>query len=218
MRVYFSPWDARWRSWAVPEFHDGRHVHETYCVRGNSGVDSVIGSTCCKPIQRQLERRLLHSDDHSENGWSKSFSITCYGTKFTVGVSGQALDTELITGMVTFTGTGTFSGSVTQSGEFDQTASANTTTVTCSGSAKSPGYITNTGYAVYDAPSTSSASGTYTVASAGTGTMMVQTGQGEAPLVLSLGDFNSANVASVVLLTKTAGDEWEPSVGTAVLK
>jgi hypothetical protein len=151
-------------------------------------------------------------------GWSKSFSITCYGTKFTVGVSGQALDTELITGMVTFTGTGTFSGSVTQSGEFDQTASANTTTVTCSGSAKSPGYITNTGYAVYDAPSTSSASGTYTVASAGTGTMMVQTGQGEAPLVLSLGDFNSANVAGVVLLTKTAGDEWEPSVGTAVLK
>jgi len=150
--------------------------------------------------------------------WSKSFSITCYGTRFTGGASGQAVDTDLVTGLFTFTGTGTYSGSATQSGEFDQAASANTITVTCSGSAKSPGYNVNSGHAVYDAPTTSSASGTYTVTSAGTGTMMIQTGMGEEPLAMSLGDFNSANVAGVVLLTMTAGDPGEPTVGTAVLK
>jgi hypothetical protein len=152
-----------------------------------------------------------------EVSWGKQVSKTCFGTTYTFYLGGQAASTKLTTGTVTFTGSGTFSMSATQYGQFDQTASNNTVSISCTSNPKEP-YTTNSGSAVFDAPSTMTMTGPYTVASNQTGTMTVSGGESDEVVDLDLGQLNSSGVAGVVLISQPGKANGDYSTGVAILK
>lgn len=152
-----------------------------------------------------------------EVSWWKTVSATCFGVKYTVTLGGQTASTKVTEGTGTFNGTGSFSISATNYGEFDQTDSANTVSISCTGNPKQP-YTTNSGYPVFFPSSNQTVTGTYSVTSAGTGTMIFANSTPEEDMDFSLGQLNSTGVASVVLMRQVRKNNGEASTGIAVLK
>jgi len=149
--------------------------------------------------------------------WNKTVSATCFGTTYTTTIGGQASDTNITAGTLTFSGSGTFSLSATEYGKFDLAASNNTPTITCTGNPQQP-YTTNAGYPVYFASSAQSGSGTYHVGTGGNGTMTLAGSKADEVIDISLGQFNASEVSGVFLMRQPIKNNGEGSTGTAVLQ
>jgi hypothetical protein len=149
--------------------------------------------------------------------WGKTVSATCFGTKYSFFVSGQAVANKVNFGTVAFNGTGTYSMSTSEAGELNQTASNNTVSITCTSNRSQP-YTTNSGSPVFEAPSPTTMSGSYTVASDQTGTMTLSDPDGEQIIDLSLGDLNASGVAGVVLISQPGKKDGNYTTGIAILK
>ncbi|MFZ1130032.1 MAG: hypothetical protein WBV31_14600 [Terriglobales bacterium] len=144
-----------------------------------------------------------------------SASITCYdphGNPYTVSGGGSDVSSESIVGTITFDGKGNLTGAYTKYGSFDQAASNATILLSCS-----PG-VGNSGYAVYDPPSTGTFKGTYSVQSNGTGALTLALSSGESVgFVLELG--GTAAVRTSVFLTEFDSTTNKVDVsGSAVLQ
>jgi len=144
--------------------------------------------------------------------WGKTFTCPSNPT-VSFSVNGSQTTTHVTYGTATFGGTGGFSFTVTNSGNVDYTASANTTSVTWNSSCQV--VSVNGGYAVYKAPVTQTGTGTYSVASNGTGTLNPP---GGSPLTFILAARNSAGISTTVLLTSTVVKGKSIGTGIAVLQ
>ena len=129
-------------------------------------------------------------------GWSAS--ITCYdaqGNPYTVWAGGNDVGTDSVVGAITFDGKGNATGTYTQYGKFDQAATNATAVPSCT-----PG-ASNNGYAVYDAPTSGTFSGTYSVQTNGTGALALTTSGEDTPtFVLELA--GTAAIRTAVLITE----------------
>jgi hypothetical protein len=151
-----------------------------------------------------------------EVSWGKSVSATCFGVTYTQFLGGQTAATRVTAGTVKFSGAGTFSMSTTQNGGFNQAASNSTVTISCTSNPKSP-YTTNAGYPVFLPAATSTVTGTYSVASSATGTMVFADSDPDEVVDISLGQFSTSGVAGVVLIRQVLKNNGDYSTGIAVL-
>lgn len=146
--------------------------------------------------------------------WAKTFSCPS-NSSITFTVYGGKTTEHLTRATVTFHGNGSWSASFTEIGQVDVTASANTASVTW-GSGCSV-VNENRGNVVYKAPSTGTATGTYTVVASGTGTMSGTTSTGgTVGLNLTLAGTNASGVATTVLLSEPQVNGHEIGDGIAV--
>jgi len=149
--------------------------------------------------------------------WGKTVSATCFGVKYTLTLGGQSVGTQIIAGTANFSGTGAFSINATQTGKFDDAASNNTVSIACTSNPKAP-YTTNSGSAVFFPAETVSIAGTYSVTSAGTGTMTIEDGGETDVSDISLGQYNASGVAGAFLLLDNSMGSGRGSTGIAILK
>lgn len=152
-----------------------------------------------------------------------SASITCtdpFGNPFQVtGISSSGVKPNVIDGVATFDGAGNVSITATDYGELDSASSVTAilATLTCSGQTSIP-------KSVFFPPTALTATGTYSIASDGTGTMTLSitsggtgNGPGTVNLILRLGGLSSKQPATTILLHTLRADNAVDSFGTAVL-
>jgi len=142
-----------------------------------------------------------------QNNWGAT--LTCGGQPTFMG--GSDTRDRVEAGTVTFNGTGGVTGSITEYGRLNQAASD--ATVSCSSG----------GNAVYNAPSSATLSGTYSIQSNGKGTMNVTLTPSEGPndstLNLTLaGGCNSMGIYNTALLVNQKTDNSVNSRGLARLQ
>jgi hypothetical protein len=100
--------------------------------------------------------------------WSKTFTCPSNSTvSFTVNTSIAGMDVAF--GVATFDGNGNVSFTITTIGRENQAASANTTGVTWNSACQV--VSVNNGHIIYQAATTKTQTGTYSISSNGTGTM-----------------------------------------------
>lgn len=151
--------------------------------------------------------------------WGRKISIVCFKKSYTVQVYGQSVGTEIVVGTMTFTGSGTVTVSVTKYGVFNQDASNAGGSAVCGANDTEP-IETIAGNPVFDNGITGSDSGTYSVASNGTGSLTLPAtgGNNETVQDFVLGDYNSEGVAQAALFMQAGKNNGNGGTGTALLK
>jgi hypothetical protein len=141
-----------------------------------------------------------------QNTWG--VQLTCGGQPVFVG--GTDTRDQAVAGTMTFNGAGGVTGSFTQYGKFDQTAS--NATVSC----------VSGGNAVYEAPSSGSLTGSYTIQSNGKGALNITVTPSSGPVgtfTLALaGGCNSMGIYNTVMLTNFKADNSVANQGMARLQ
>ncbi len=135
---------------------------------------------------------------------------TCFDTQgfpHSTPVGGQVVDTTAAVGTAVFDGSGHVNGTITTYGQFDYEASNATVVLNCAGA-------TDSGHAVYKAPSTAEFTGTYTIQPDGTGAMTLSFGDG---FILRLAG-EDKSISSKVLITLVNPDNSVNATGLAVLQ
>jgi hypothetical protein len=139
----------------------------------------------------------FHSETPVQYSWSKTFSCpTSTTVKYTTHNS--ITTTSGGRGIITMNGAGGYTMTVTNYGKLNATASANTMSVTWNSSCQVT--AVNPGSVVYLATVTATGSGTYSVSSNGTGTL-VPPGTNPTTQLLQLGEMDGANLSHTVLFT-----------------
>lgn len=148
--------------------------------------------------------------------WSKSISCTYKGDKNTYTASNWSAYTQLTYGTMTFNGKGQVTVTMTQVHMFNQDASNDSIVIKCG---TEGGYTSNGGQLVYDPAASGTMTGTYTVASDGTGSITIGTGADAGTLDFDIGGYEnaSAGIASTLLL-RTPESENSQGMGTAAHK
>ena len=127
--------------------------------------------------------------------WSKTFTCPSNSTA-TYTVNSSATGMEVDFGVATFDGNGNLSVTLTQIGQENQAASANTTSVTWNSACQV--VSVNNGHIVYQAATTKTQTGTYSISSNGTGTMK-ETGSSQSQTLLLAA--TSSGISSTALIT-----------------
>lgn len=127
--------------------------------------------------------------------------------------AGSDLATEISDGTSVADGKGDFSYSGKKYGVFDQNLSNQTATWYCDSNGDP--YISNSGYAVYDPPSSESITGTYSVQSDYTGTMYVS---GQAVLHLRLSGVTYFGLATSFMMHDITKDNSGGSTGFGIIQ
>jgi len=126
------------------------------------------------------------------NSWFAQVSCP----KYTGGIiAGSETSTPVTDGTIYFDGKGNLTLSALKYGQFDQTLSNETVTWSCDQNGYP--YITNYGYAVYDAPVADNGSATYTINSNYTGVVTDSNGNVH---VLRIAGTNAKGLATTVFL------------------
>jgi hypothetical protein len=151
--------------------------------------------------------------------WSRSISIKCSGTTYSVTPFGQSIGTQILVGTMTFSGSGTITISYTEYGVFNQDASNAAASASCTGNPNAP-VSYNPGNPVFDNDITESNSGTYTIGSSGSGSLTLAAKGSDKETILNavLGDFNASGVAQVLLFMQANKNGGNGGTGTAILK
>jgi hypothetical protein len=149
---------------------------------------------------------VFHFSITKEAQWSTSKNCTYKGNTNTYWAGGQSAYTELNYGTATFDGKGHVTLVMTDAHRLNQSASNATATITCNsnGSANTHG-----GNMVYEAPSSETVTGTYTVSADGIGSVTLPDGQGTLELDLSL--FTSTGLSTTVLMRS-----MDNNIGTGI--
>ena len=126
--------------------------------------------------------------------WSKTFTCPTQ-SQTTYTVNGFQTGMNVTSGVVAFDGIGGLSVTLNSTGNENQTASANTTGVTWSSSCQVVSL--NNGHVVYQAATTKTQTGTYSIQSNGTGTMS-ETGSSQSQ-ILALAATNNGVSATVLI-------------------
>lgn len=142
--------------------------------------------------------------------WSKT--ITCpSNSSVTYTVNGSITGMDVVFGVATFDGNGNASLASTEIGRENPTASASTTSVTWNSACQV--VSVNFGHIVYEAATTKTQAGTYSISSNGTGTMK-ETGSSQSQILL-LGA-TTGGVSSTVLITNPQVNGKTSGTGIAV--
>jgi len=128
-------------------------------------------------------------------GWSKTFTCPS-NSSVTSTVNNSQTGMEVNSGTLAFDGDGNVTINLTTIGEENQTASANTTSVTWNSSCEVVSQ--NNGHIVYEAPTTKTQAGTYSIQSNGTGTMSVP-GSSQSQTLLLAG--TSGGISNTVFIS-----------------
>jgi hypothetical protein len=163
---------------------------------------------------------LIEAKDAS---WQNSKKCPVNGVTNTYTFSSSATYTQMIGGTAKFDGAGHVLLEFTiVNDELNQAASNATLTIACTKTGANP---TNSGYAVFEAPSsTEQASGTYKVASTGSGSMTIETpagsgGTNTVVISLNLAGYGSTGIASTALMSAPDGGHKQYlQTGIAVLQ
>jgi hypothetical protein len=142
--------------------------------------------------------------------WSKTFTCPT-NSLVTYTVNSSQTGTDVVFGVGTFDGNGNLSLAITEIGRQNQTASANTTSVTWSGSCQVVSQ--NNGHVVYRAATTKTQNGTYSIQSNGTGTMS-ETGSSQSQTLLLTA--TNGGLSSTVLITSALVNGKTMGTGIAV--
>ena len=142
--------------------------------------------------------------------WSKTF--TCPSNSLvTYTVNGSQIGTNVVFGMPTFDGNGSVSLTLTQIGQENPSASADTTSVSWNSSCQVVNV--NSGIVVYQAATTKTQTGTYSIHPNGKGTMS-EIGSRETQTLLLAGTTNG--VSTTVLITNPQVNGRTIGTGIAV--
>jgi hypothetical protein len=144
--------------------------------------------------------------------WTKTFTCPT-NSEITYTVNGSAAGLNVGSGTMTFDGNGNLSVTFTSTGNENQPASANTTSVAWNSSCQVTS--TNNGHVVYEAPSTKTQAGTYSIQTNGTGTMS-ETGSSQSQTVLLAATTNG--VSKTVLISNPQINGKSIGTGLAVLQ
>jgi len=142
--------------------------------------------------------------------WSKTFTCPTQ-SQVTYTVNGSQTGMNVTSGVVTFDGIGGLSVTLTSTGRANQTASANTTSVTWNSSCQVVSQ--NNGHVLYQAATTKTQTGTYSIQSNGTGTMS-ETGSSESQSLLLTATNNG--VSATVLMSNPQVNGKAIGTGIAV--
>ena len=140
-----------------------------------------------------------------QNSWGAQ--LVCNGQPMFVG--GSDTRSDAVAGTVTFNGSGSATGTFTMYGRFNQAAS--NATVSCN----------NNGNPVYDAPSSGTISGEYSVQSNGTGAMAITItptppgGSPSAGFILRLAGACASGVSNTVFMVSLRTDNSVETTGIA---
>jgi hypothetical protein len=140
--------------------------------------------------------------------WSKTFSCPS-DSKMLDTVSGTQTGTYVVSGTLTFDGSGGLTFSTTSIGAENQSASANTTSVTWSSTCQV--LSVNLGHVVFQAPSTKTGSGTYSIQSSGGGTMS-ESGSSQSQTLLLAATSNGLSTTVLVTNPQVNGQ----TIGTGI--
>lgn len=138
--------------------------------------------------------------------WSITKKCTYKGISSQYWAGGQSTYTELNYGTATFDGKGNVTFVMTDAHKLNQAASNATATIVCNSNGTA---TTDGGNLVYEATSTATVHGTYTVSSNGSAIITLPDDQGTADLQLSL--FNSAGLSTTFLMRTMDND-----IGTGI--
>lgn len=142
--------------------------------------------------------------------WARAFTCPTNSTVHTT-VNGSQVGTNVVYGVATFDGAGKLTVSFNSTSKENNSASAATTSVTCNSSCQV--VSVNAGHVVYLAPVTGTSTGTYSVASGGTGTMTLAAASQPFTLLLAA---TSGGISNNVLIASTAVNGKPIVTGTAV--
>jgi hypothetical protein len=158
---------------------------------------AVSASFAATPTDASLKGKYSFQLSSAKGDWW-STTINCKnpdGSTNTLIFGGSAVSNSSVLGVMTFDGKGNITGTFTQYGNFDQTLTNATIVPSCT-----PG-AGNSGYAVYDAPTTGTFTGTYSIQSTGLGTMALSISEGDTPnFIIELG--GAAAVRNTVFMTE----------------
>jgi hypothetical protein len=142
--------------------------------------------------------------------WFKTFKCPT-NSLVTYTVNGSQTGMNADSGVATFDGIGSLSVTLTSTGNENQTASANTTSVTWNSACQVVSQ--NNGHVVYQAASTKTQTGTYSIQSNGTGTMS-ETGSSQSQTLLLAATSNG--VSATVLISNAQVNGKTIGTGIAV--
>jgi hypothetical protein len=142
--------------------------------------------------------------------WSKTFTCPTQ-SQITFTVNGSQTGMDVVFGVGTFDGNGNLSLAITEIGRENQTASANTTSVTWNSSCQVVSQ--NNGHVVYQAATTKTQTGTYSIQSNGTGTMSEAGSSQSQTLLLAA---TNGGLSTTVLITNTQVNGKTLGTGIAV--
>jgi hypothetical protein len=142
--------------------------------------------------------------------WSKTFTCPTQW-QITYTVNGSQTGINVTSGVVAFDGIGSLSATFTSTGKENQTASANSASVTWNSSCQVVSQ--NNGHVVYQAATTKTQTGTYSIQSNGTGTMS-ETGSSESQSLLLTATNNG--VSATVLMSNPQVNGQAIGTGIAV--
>jgi hypothetical protein len=142
--------------------------------------------------------------------WSKTFTCPT-NPSITYTANGSTTGSEVAFGTATFDGNGNLSITLTSIGSENTTASGNTMSVTWNSSCQV--VSVNLGHVVYQAASTKTQTGTYSIQSNGTGTMS-EVGSSQSQTVLLAG--TSGGLSTTVFLTNPIVNGKTIGMGMAV--
>jgi hypothetical protein len=142
--------------------------------------------------------------------WFKTFKCPT-NSLVTYTVNGSQTGMNADSGVATFDGIGGLSVTLTSSGNENQTASANTTSVTWNSSCQIVNL--NNGHVVYQAATTKTQTGTYSIQSNGTGTMS-ETGSSQSQTLLLAATNNG--ISTTVLISNAQVNGKSLGTGIAV--
>lgn len=146
--------------------------------------------------------------------WSKKFTCPT-NSRVTYTATNSQTTTAVGYGAVTFDGNGNYTVSITNIGQLDATSSANTMSVTWSSTC----HVTkvNYGQLIYLSPTNQQSTGTYSVESNGTGTIIQQGTSGQY-LTFVLAGTNSSGISTTAVLTNNQVNGSSIGTGIAVLQ
>jgi hypothetical protein len=150
----------------------------------------------------------LQFGDPQAYSWFKTFTCPT-NSQITYQVTGSAAGLNVSSGTTTFDGNGNVSATITSTGNENQTASANTTSVTWNSSCQVTSV--NNGHVVYQAPTTKTQTGTYSIQSNGTGTMS-ETGSQQSQTLLLAATTNGISTTVFISNPQVNGK----SIGTGI--
>lgn len=149
---------------------------------------------------------VFHLSVTKEAQWSITKKCTYKGDTNTYWAGDQSAYTELNYGTATFDGKGHVTLVMTDAHRLNQAASNATATITCNSTG---GANTTGGNMVYEAPSISTVTGTYTVSASGTGAITLPDGMGTVDLDLTL--FTGTGLSTTVLMRS-----MDNNIGTGI--
>jgi hypothetical protein len=147
---------------------------------------------------------VFHFSNVKEVNWYKTVTCSYPKAKYTFTGGGQSVDSEIIMGEATFDGKGHVSINFTDYHKFDESASNATVSIACPAKEGAPPNIDN-GQLVFEAPSSGTYTGTYSVKSNGSAAITLPDGEGY--LGLNLAAFNSAGLSTTVLIDNPDGTD-----------